>query len=52
MIGKILSIPVDILNIPAKVADRFIGDDEGIFSAPLDAVSEFLKDIDKDEGNK
>lgn len=56
MIGKLLSLPIKILNIPARATEKIVakmgGDDDiqedrRVLSAPLQALSDAIEEIDK-----
>lgn len=52
MLGKLLSLPVKILNVPFKAIDKITGADDRYSDIPrtgyvLDKVSEAFEDIDK-----
>ena len=55
ILGKILSTPVRILNVPFRAIeiaigqDNELGDDDNILSRPLESVAEALDEIDKDK---
>ena len=48
ILGSLLSIPVNLVNVPMSVMDIIItdGDDEKVMSAPLDLLAKELKKID------
>ena len=47
-LGDILSLPVNVVNLPFSVADSLLTDNERekIFSAPLKIVANEIKKID------
>ena len=52
LLGDLLSTTVNIVNIPAKVIDEVIFDDntdrgESTISAPLDVLSKVVKKVDE-----
>jgi hypothetical protein len=55
LIGKLLSTPVRILNIPARCIEKLVdsdselGDDDNILSTPLERLAESLDEIDEDD---
>jgi hypothetical protein len=53
MFGKLLTLPIRLLNVPLKVVDRIVldsdGPDEDVLSVPLDVVADTIEDaIDED----
>ena len=47
ILGTLLSIPVNLANVPLAVMDEIMSDGEDkVFSAPLDMISKELKKID------
>lgn len=50
MIGKILSMPFKILNIPARTLEKLVGDipkEDRIASKPLQDLIDAIEEIDK-----
>ena len=55
LLGKLLSTPVRILNVPNRMIEKLIdsdselGDDDNILSTPLERLAESLDEIDEDD---
>lgn len=50
MIGKLLSLPFKILNIPARTFEKIIGDprkEDRIISKPLSDLADAIEEIDE-----
>ena len=52
-IGKILALPIDLLNVPARTMENLVDEDtpeeDRIFSKPLKALSDAIKEATDDE---
>ena len=58
MIGKILALPVRILNVPFRTIEKLVGNmcggddipkDDRIMSKPLEVLAEALEDIERED---
>ncbi len=50
MIGKLLALPIRILNVPARAFEKLVGDvpkDDRILSKPLNDLAEAIEEIDE-----
>ena len=54
-IGKLLSIPVRIINSPARMVEKLVDpnskhdDEDNILSKPLEKLAQALEEVDEDE---
>lgn len=50
MFGKLLAAPFRIVNVPLRVFEKLVADDERSISKPLEAVAESIEEaVDGDE---
>jgi hypothetical protein len=55
LIGKLLSIPIRIINVPARAIEKLVNpdsqidDEENFLSKPLEKLAQAIEEIDKDK---
>lgn len=55
LFGKILSAPIRILNVPARVVEKIVDpnskldDKDNVLSMPLEKLAQAIEEVDKNE---
>ena len=51
LLGKLLSVPIRILNVPIRTLENLTDtdDEDRVASRPLDELADELEDVDEDE---
>lgn len=58
VIGKILALPIRIINIPARIVEKLVdpdselGDKNNVASAPLETLAEVIEEVFGEKNRK